>query len=326
MLTNYIIYSLSALAGALLTAVFLRFLIPVLASKKMGQKILDIGPRWHKSKEGTPTMGGIAFIAVFAVAAVSVWSIFFRDSEGSGAFLASVVYSILCGLIGVSDDICKLRKSQNEGLSATQKYLLQLAISALYIIALKRLGAVSEYIYIPFVKLHMNFGLLFYPFMLILLSGFNNAVNLTDGIDGLCSSVTAVVSLGFFAIGVRTEEPLLSLFSVLLFGVLLGFLAYNLHPARIFMGDTGSLFLGGAVCSLALLADSPLILLIIGAVYLIEAISVIIQVLYYKLTGKRFFKMAPIHHHLERCGWGENKITLVFSAVTLVLSVTAMFS
>ncbi len=322
----FFVYPIASLVCGVLTAVFLKFLIPVLKSKKMGQKILDIGPRWHKDKEGTPTMGGIAFIFVFCAVALTVWAVFFRQSEKSYVFLLSVAYSVLCGLIGVSDDICKLKKSQNEGLSATQKLMLQLAVSAMYIVAVRRLGHISEYIYIPFLNIYVDFGWLYYPFMLLWTSGFNNAVNLTDGVDGLCASVTAAVAVGFFAVGARTESDEICLFSAVLFGTMLGFLFYNLHPAKVFMGDTGSLFLGGAVTSLAVLYESPLILFILGTVYLIEAVSVIIQVLYFKLTGKRFFKMAPIHHHLERSGWSENKIVAWFAFLTLILCIPAIFS
>ncbi len=325
MQTNITVLPFCSIISAVSTAIILKFLIPILKSKKMGQKILDIGPRWHKDKEGTPTMGGIAFIFTTVVISLVFWAIFFRGSELSVSFLLSLGYCTACGLIGVSDDLCKLKKSQNEGLTATQKYLLQLITASLYLILMKRSECISETIFVPIFNRYIDLGFWYYPLFLLILSGFNNAVNLTDGLDGLCASVTSVVSLGFLALALYADNSLSALLCAAVFGALLGFLFYNFHPAKVFMGDTGSLFLGGAVSAMALMSENPLILFAFGAVYVLEAASVIIQVMYFKLTGKRFFKMAPFHHHLEKCGWGEVKITLVSSAITFIISVVCVF-
>ncbi len=317
---------LCAAISAAATTLILKFLIPILKSKKMGQKILDIGPRWHKDKEGTPTMGGIAFIISAVVVSIFFWVIFFRKSDFSACFLLSLAYCTVCGFIGIGDDLCKLKKSQNEGLSATQKYLLQLVSASLYLILLRRLGCISEMLFIPILNRYIDLGFWYYPLFLLILSGFNNAVNLTDGLDGLCASVTAAVSITFCALAIYSENSLFSLFCASIFGAMLGFLFYNFHPAKVFMGDTGSLFLGGAISSMAIMSENPLILFAIGAVYVIEAASVIIQVGYYKLTGKRFFKMAPFHHHLEKCGWGEVKITVIASLLTLIIGALCLFA
>ncbi len=312
---------MAALASMALTTVLLWVLIPILRRKKMGQKILNIGPSWHKEKEGTPTMGGLCFI-LSACVICSLFSILFLHSYNEIiSIVTAVVYSVLCGLIGITDDVCKLTKKQNEGLSASQKYLLQLAASAVFLIAAKRFGIISETISLPFTDKALSLGAWYYPLALLFLSGFNNAVNLTDGIDGLCASVTASVMIAFCARAIYLQKEGESLFSTVIFGAMLGFLVFNLHPAKVFMGDTGSLFLGGAVSASAIISNDPLILFLIGIVYLIEAASVIIQVLYFKLTGKRFFKMAPFHHHLEKSGWSENKIAL--SAVILTLLASA---
>ncbi len=292
----------------------------------MGQKILDIGPRWHKDKEGTPTMGGIAFIFSAVAVSFAFWAIFFRRAEFSVSLLLSLGYCTICGLIGISDDLCKLKKRQNEGLTATQKYLLQLISAALYLILMRRTGCVSETLFIPIFNRYINLGFWYYPLFLLILSGFNNAVNLTDGLDGLCASVTSIVSLAFCALAIYSENTVFALFCVSVFGAMLGFLFYNLHPAKVFMGDTGSLFLGGAVSAMAIMSENPLLLFGIGLVYVIEAGSVIMQVLYFKLTGKRLFKMAPFHHHLEKCGWGEVKITALFSLITLIIGAICVFA
>ncbi len=326
MYSNLTVLPLCAVICASLTTLILKFLIPVLKSKKMGQKILDIGPRWHKDKEGTPTMGGVSFIFVSVVISIVLWAVFFKENELSVGFLLSLGYCTACGLIGVSDDICKLKKSQNEGLTATQKYLLQLVSSAIYLVLMKRLDVISETLFIPIFNRYIDLGFWYYPLFLLILSGFNNAVNLTDGIDGLCASVTSIVCVIFCALALYSENALLSLFCTSVFGTMLGFLFYNFHPAKVFMGDTGSLFLGGAVSAMAIMSENPLILFAVGLIYVLEAASVIIQVLYYKLTKKRLFKMAPFHHHLEKSGWGEVKITLSASVITLIIGLICVLA
>jgi phospho-N-acetylmuramoyl-pentapeptide-transferase len=316
-----------------LTAVISHKLIPVLKSKKMGQKILEIGPRWHKSKEGTPTMGGIAFIvatvivAVLACIAAALWG----DIKTVLPFVYVLLYGVLNGLIGVVDDSAKLRKKQNEGLTARQKYLLQLGAAALFLILMSLTGIINTTLYIPFIGVTWDLGFFYYVIALLLLTGMVNSVNLTDGIDGLASGITLVVGIffsvvAFFAIQAAPFAPALSLIGATLIGGTLGFLVYNFYPARVFMGDTGSLYLGGMVVGAAFLLGNPLIVVVCGIVYICETASVMLQVAYFKMThGKRLFRMAPIHHHFEQCGWSEVKIVSVFTAVTALACLAAWF-
>ena len=317
----------------ILTAAISHKLIPILKSKKMGQKILEIGPRWHKSKEGTPTMGGIAFIAatVIVAALACIASAVWGDIESVLPFLYVLLYGVLNGLIGVIDDSAKLRKKQNEGLTARQKYLLQLVAAAVFLILLSVTGIVDTTLYIPFAGVTWKLGFFYYVIALLLLTGMVNSVNLTDGIDGLASGVTLVVGIflsaaAFFAAQAASVAPALSLIGATLIGGTLGFLVYNFYPARVFMGDTGSLYLGGMVVGAAFLLGNPLIVVVCGIVYICETASVMLQVTYFKLThGKRLFRMAPIHHHFEQCGWSEIKIVSVFTAVTAVACLAAWF-
>ena len=316
-----------------LTAAISHKLIPVLKSKKMGQKILEIGPRWHKSKEGTPTMGGIAFIAATVVVAVlaCIASALWGDIESVLPFVYVLLYGVLNGLIGVIDDSAKLRKKQNEGLTARQKYLLQLVAAALFLILMSVTGIVDTTLYIPFVGVTWDLGFFYYVIALLLLTGMVNSINLTDGIDGLASGVTLVVGIffaavAFFASQAASVAPALSLIGATLIGGTLGFLVYNFYPARVFMGDTGSLYLGGMVVGASFLLGNPLIVVVCGIVYICETASVMLQVTYFKLThGKRLFRMAPIHHHFEQCGWSEVKIVSVFTAVTALAGLVAWF-
>ncbi len=316
----------------ILTVCILRPLIPFLKSKKMGQKILEIGPRWHKNKEGTPMMGGLSFIGASVIVLLSALIFMALGSEMTTLLPAALVvgYGVLNALIGFIDDSAKLRKKQNEGLTARQKYLLQLAAAALFLILLHLTGVISTELYIPFAGKTWDLGVFYYIIALLLLTGIVNSVNLTDGIDGLSSSVTLVVGMFFcaaaFFSGNVANTNAVALIGALLIGGTLGFLVYNFYPARIFMGDTGSLFLGGMVVGCAFIAGNPLIIVVCGIIYICEAASVILQVGYFKLThGKRLFKMAPIHHHFEKCGWNEVKIVAVFSAVTALFCAAAWF-
>ncbi len=334
---DVILYIATAIVAFAATAVISHFLIPVLASRKMGQKILEIGPRWHKSKEGTPTMGGITFLAVTAVVGIAV-SIYLSVRYGmltASPYIMTIALGLASGLIGIIDDSAKLRKAQNEGLTAPQKFLLQLLLAGLYLLGMSFLGRLSLEVVIPYFGVTVDFGahialrVVYYVCALLLIVGIMNAVNLTDGIDGLASSITAVVAL-FFGIAafLAAESVNIPLYfvSALVLGLCAGFLVYNFYPARVFMGDTGSLFLGGMVVGCAFLINNPLIVVVCGFVYICETASVMLQVGYFKLThGKRLFKMAPIHHHFEKCGWSEIKIVSVFSIVTVVLCVAAWF-
>lgn len=304
------------------TAVLARFLIPVLKSLKIGQKIREIGPRWHKSKEGTPMMGGIFFI--IPITLVMLIYAFLRmgfSTEGI-RFLFSVVFALCCGAIGFADDAIKIFKKQNEGLRPAEKFLLQIIAAALYLFAMGKWGSLSTSLYIPFVGATLEIGKFYYIIALILIVGVMNSVNLTDGVDGLASCVTAVVSAFFaiYSISVNNEGAFYLAGAV--FGGCFGFLVYNFHPAKIFMGDTGSLYLGGAVCAMAFMLNNPLIIVSAGLIYILEAVSVILQVSYFKIThGKRLFKMSPLHHHFEQCGWSENKIVAVFTLITIVMCI-----
>lgn len=313
-----IIYFGTVLAVFAITAVILHFLIPVLASKKMGQKILEIGPRWHKNKEGTPTMGGLSFIIAAAAVgiAVCVYITVRRGFSAAAPLIMTLAMALASGLVGIIDDRAKLAKKQNEGLTAPQKFLLQVAVAALYLVGMRLCGYTTE-MYIPFVGRSIELGVFYYPTALILICGIMNSVNLTDGIDGLASSVTFVVSVFFASCAIVAGNTELSAAAGIMTGAVLGFLLYNFYPARVFMGDTGSLFLGGLVVGCAFLMKNPLIVIVCGAVYIAETASVMLQVGYFKLThGKRLFKMAPIHHHFEQCGWSETVIVAVFSSVT----------
>lgn len=311
--------AICAVIGFLVSALAGPIFIPILHKLKFGQQIREEGPKWHQSKSGTPTMGGMIFI--LAVAVVS--AIFVRDLKG--LFVAG--FSLACGLIGFADDYIKVVKKRNLGLSAMWKIILMLAVSSAFVIAGLELGIIQTTLWIPFTHIYLDLSYYISILLVFMMIGFINAVNLTDGVDGLAGSVTFVVSLFFTLVSMVFLSEGMTLFSAGLCGALCGFLIFNLHPAKVFMGDTGSLFLGGAVASLAILNDMPLILLIVGIIYLMEALSVMMQVTYFKLTkGKRIFKMTPIHHHFEMSGFSENKIVLWFSAITLLGCVIAFLS
>ena len=310
----------------LVTWLILRKLIPVLKSRKIGQKIYDIGPRWHKGKEGTPIMGGLGFIiaTVIGIAVISgVYIYYGRAMELLGVWM-TLALALLNGLIGFFDDYTKLIKKQNQGFLAWQKLLLQLLVSAAYLWAMSACGFIDTALEIPYFDIELELGIFYYFFAILFISGMVNSVNLTDGIDGLCSSVSAVVGAFFAVVAFIWLIPELAIFPATIIGGTIGFLMYNFYPAKIFMGDTGSLYLGGAVVGMAFLINEPLIIMVAGIIYLVEVASVILQVGYFKIThGKRIFKMAPIHHHFEKCGWSEVKIVGVFTLITAIACVLA---
>ena len=312
----------------LVTWLILRKLIPYLKSKKIGQKIYDIGPRWHKGKEGTPIMGGLGFIiaTLLGLAVITgVYIYFGRASELLGVWL-TLALALLNGLIGFFDDYTKLIKKQNQGFLAWQKLLLQIIVATAYLWAMSACGFIDTALEIPYFDIEIELGIFYYFLAVLFIAGMVNSVNLTDGIDGLCSSVSAVVGAFFAVVAFIMLRPELSIFPATVIGGTVGFLMYNFYPAKIFMGDTGSLYLGGAVVGMAFLINEPLIILLAGIIYLVEVASVILQVGYFKLThGKRIFKMAPIHHHFEKCGWSEVKIVGVFTLITAVACVIAYF-
>ena len=326
---------ISAVVAFLVTALLGYLVIPFLKKLKYGQTILDEGPNWHKDKQGTPTMGGIMIIAgVIVSIAVSYGysSLAGRQLSyqlGNSLYLtktiAGIAFALCMAGIGFADDYIKVVKKRNLGLTARQKTFFQLIVSAGYLTALC-VGGMNSII-LPFfgeVNIISGWGLLFWPIALMFVYGFTNAVNLTDGIDGLASSVTLVVACCFMlASGFVINAPVNAMASALA-GACVGFICWNSKPAKVFMGDTGSMFLGGMVVALSFSIGRPVMLIFAGIVYLFEALSDIIQVAYYKKTKKRIFKMAPLHHHFEMCGWSEQKIVLVFSLVTFVGSFIAL--
>ena len=310
------------LVSAALTGAIGYFLLPVLRALKAGQSIREVGPTWHNSKAGTPMMGGLMFIiSAIICLAVSLFSI-----DDYTVFYV-LILALCFGSIGFLDDFFKLKFKRNLGLTSLQKAMLQMAVSALYLYLLYKQGVMSCDLYIPFINVTFSVHPLVYIFFaMFVMVGCVNAVNLTDGVDGLCGSVTIPVMVFFTAAAMLRQKFDLALLPACLTGGLVAYLFYNWHPAKVFMGDTGSLFLGGVVCALAFALDMPLILILIGLVYIAETLSVIMQVSYFKLThGKRIFKMTPIHHHFEMSGWKEEKIVLVFTAVTVVMCILAWF-
>lgn len=329
MKTFSITFAVVTVAILLLTVLAERILIPILRSRKMGQRILDIGPRWHKSKEGTPTMGGIGFI----LPSLLVMAGFFilQGVKGSAAtyipLALTVAYAVANGAVGYVDDYCKLIKKQNEGLTPWQKLILQAVLALAYLIIMRYTGNLQTAIPLPFTDATLELSWGFYPLAMLVLLGVVNGGNITDGIDGLASSITLVMGI-FLAIlsFVRLHEQL-SMVSAILIGASLGFLVYNYNPARVFMGDTGSLFFGALAIGCAFMVGDPILGLIITAVFILEMLSSFLQVAYFRLTkGKRLFKMAPIHHHFEKCGWSERTIVAVFSAVELLFCLVAWFA
>ncbi|MCL2088264.1 MAG: phospho-N-acetylmuramoyl-pentapeptide-transferase [Oscillospiraceae bacterium] len=329
--------TVSAIAGFaafVVTALSGRFLIPMLRRLKFGQTILDIGPAWHKKKQGTPTMGGIMFaigIAAAVFAGYFAMVVLFPDTAAEITFVekvrlfAGLGLAFQFGFVGFLDDYIKVVKKRNLGLSARQKTLMQLVISVAYVLTLYFAGETSTIVDIPFFG-QADFGFIYYPLVIIGMYGFVNAVNLTDGVDGLCGSVTFAAALVFIAVMNITGYAGMNIYAVALAGGCLGFLMWNFYPAKVFMGDTGSMFLGGAVISLAFGSGMPMILLFAGIIYIAEALSVVLQVISFKSTGKRIFKMSPIHHHFEMLGWSEIKIVVTFTAITAAFGAVGVLS
>ena len=326
---NLYVFLICTLITITFTVLILVKLIPYLRSLKIGQKILDIGPNWHKTKEGTPTMCGVAFVIAGFIGIISVIAIFYKEFSLNDKLLIINVYTyaILNGLIGIIDDIAKIKKSKNEGLTPKAKFFLQSIVAILFLISLKLTVGIDTGIYMPFFNVTLEIGSMYYVLCYFILCGVVNSVNLTDGIDGLASSIA--LTSGFFLFIVsftKSESIALTVISSLIIGATAGFLFFNSHPAKAFMGDTGSLFLGGLVVSSSFVLNNPLLVLVYGFVFIIEAASDILQVGYYKLSkGKRIFKMAPLHHHFEKSGFSEKKIVLLFSLTNVIFCILAYF-
>lgn len=332
--------SISCIAAAVIafavSAVLGKFLIPFLRKIKFGQTIKENGPVWHKSKQGTPNMGGFMFIigsVVGILVGLILLKVLWKEPLGLSAVNSVKLFgglgmALIFGFIGFLDDYIKDVKKRNLGLNAKQKLIMQFFTAVAYLLSVYLAGDTSTTVIFPFFG-QLDLGFFYYVIMILFILFLSNAVNLTDGIDGLAASVTFLVCisvlimsgvLGFLGIGVYASA---------LAGGLLGFLIYNFHPAKVFMGDTGSMFLGGSVLALGFGINLPVLILLFGIIYVVEAMSVVLQVISFQTTGKRIFKMSPIHHHFEMCGWSEGKIVGVFSLVTLVgciVSIIAVFN
>ena len=319
---------LAFLISLLFATAFGKYYIPWLRKQKAGQKIREDGPTWHQSKSGTPTMGGVIFILATAVGILTVG--FEGMLHGNYVHLSVFVFALVFGGIGFLDDWEKIKKKQNLGLTAKSKFMLQLAAALLFVVLMERFSITSTDVYVPFFNkfVHVN-KWLYFALSAFIIVGTVNAVNITDGIDGLATGTSIPVLLFFVTVAfyVGTEYLQAGIFASSLLGALIGFLFYNFNPAKVFMGDTGSLFLGGAIAALAFAYDMPLILITLGIVYIIETLSDIIQICYFKIThGKRIFRMAPFHHHLEMGGWSgkkwtEKELFVLFTMVSLVFAV-----
>lgn len=338
------IIAVSVIASFLIAAAIGPALIRYLKKMHFGQKILSYVPE-HAGKQNTPTMGGFMFIISITIVTIAVNLVIGNIHVQAFTVLA---LSLCYGVIGFLDDSTKIRKAENEGLTSGQKFALQLVLAVIFLSVLHMGGYLMPSLYIPFAGISLDIPWLIYVVLAaFIMVGCNNAVNLTDGLDGLAAGVTLPVAVYFIVIGAISNNLPVIIFASALAGGLAAFLIFNFNPAKVFMGDTGSLFLGGAVAGLAFACDQPLILVLVGFIYVVETLSDILQVMYYKATkkpvldengnpvrdqngnikmqGKRIFKKAPIHHHFQLCGWGEKKIVLIFAGITVLMCILAYF-
>ena len=303
----------TAMIGFLIVVILGPIFIPMLARFKFGQTVRDEGPQSHLAKNGTPTMGGVMMIVAILITGLT-------RAKISQGLIVGLICIVGFGFVGFLDDFIKIKMKRSLGLKAYQKIILQFAL-ALYIAYYQYSASPSAtQLVIPFTNHIINLGIWYIPFMMIFIIGTVNAVNLTDGLDGLASGVTLIVSCFFILFAVSISNSDVAILAAATAGACLGFLGFNSYPAKVFMGDTGSMALGGAVVAFATLTNSPLLIVIVGFIYLAEALSVMLQVTYFKLThGKRIFKMAPLHHHFEQCGWPEARVVFIFWIATVVL-------
>lgn len=304
----------TAIIGFLIVVILGPIFIPMLAKFKFGQTVRDDGPQTHLQKNGTPTMGGVIMIIAILITGLTRAKI---DKD----LLVGLICITGFGFVGFLDDFIKIKMKRSLGLKAYQKIILQFALALFVSYYQYSASPSATQIMIPFTDYIINLGPLYVPIMMFVIIGTVNAVNLTDGLDGLASGITLIVSIFFMLLAISVGNSDVAILAAATGGACLGFLGFNSYPAKVFMGDTGSMALGGAVVSFAVLTNSVLLIPIVGGIYFAEAISVIIQVTSFRLTGKRVFKMAPIHHHFEQCGWSEVKIVTVFSCVTTVLCI-----
>ena len=319
--SNFPIYAIAFIVTFAVTVISEHLLIPKLTASA-GQPIYQEGPKWHISKSGTPTMGGLAFLLSIAVTLIGagIYLMLKGETMGGLVLFLSLGYSALNSLVGILDDVKKLKRRHNEGLKPHEKIILQTMIAIIFLIL--RALTVKNDTTLSFSFGEIDLGVFYYPLALLILLGITNCANLTDGIDGLASGVSFAVGVSLFYISCALSYEVCFI-SCAIMGATVAFLVFNLHPAKIFMGDTGSLFLGALGAAAAFALDNPLVILFVGGIYVIEGISVILQVIWFKLTGKRIFKMSPIHHHFEKCGWSENRICIVAIIMTFLLSIPA---
>lgn len=323
------LYLLVSVIAFAITAALGKWMIPFLHKLKFGQTIREVGPSWHKNKQGTPTMGGLMFILGIAIAMIVCLPIAYSLGLEETVLLKAKTFAglgmaVAFGAIGFMDDYISILKKRNLGLTERQKLVLQFAVVAAYLASVAFAGGVTHTT-IPFVG-QVDLGWLYYPLAAVVIVGVVNAVNFTDGIDGLNTTVSFFAFLSLALCAGLLSMTGLSAMGLASAAACIGFLIWNWHPAKVFMGDTGSLFLGGAVCGMAFALDMPLILVLVGIIYIVETMSDIIQVLYFKAThGKRIFRMAPLHHHLEMGGWKETKVVFVFAGISLVFCILAFF-
>ena len=314
-----IAFTVSVIAGVIT--------IPQLKRLKVGQIERDDGPQSHLKKQGTPTMGGVIIIATMIIVIVGLYIYLNSINQGDTAhkLLPMLILTIGFGIVGFIDDFKKLVLKNTKGLKPMYKMFGLLLISVAFVIYLVYGLKIGTETYIPIAKTYVTLPIYFYiPFAILVILGTTNAINLTDGIDGLSSSVSALIITTLTIIGIQRFIPEIGFFGSAVIGATLGFLMFNLHPAKVFMGDTGSLLLGGVISGMALYLQMPLILLLIALIPVLETISVMMQVAYFKKTGKRIFKMAPLHHHFELSGWSENKVVIIFCLITLALCVLGL--
>ena len=321
----------AVLLASVITAVGGFWLLPMLRRLHFGQTILEIGPKWHQGKQGTPTMGGLMFIIGIPIAVVVAYLFMHASTVGDpmsaimrARMFYGLVLALLFGAIGFLDDYLKVVKKQNEGLTEKQKMALQILFGAVYLLLLHISGTQSTMVTIPYIGTY-DFGVFYYVFAMFAIIALSNAVNFTDGLDGLLSSVTLVLSIGYLIFCYLLGMGEMGIMAGALGGGCIGFLFWNHYPAKVFMGDTGSLFMSGMVIALAFGTGLPFFVVLFGIIYVIEIGSVVLQRCYFKLThGKRIFKMTPIHHHFELCGWSETKVVAVFSIITAMLCLVGL--
>lgn len=313
---SYAVTIVVAVVSFVISAAFGLILIPYLKKLKAGAHILEIGPAWQKSKEGTPLMGGFMFILSTVIATV-IGCLILKERSDCINLIVSMVTCLLFMAIGFVDDYIKVVKKRNQGFNIKAKSICQAFVVVAYLLAYRFLLGGDEMIFFPWIG-NVNFGIFYYIIMAVAIYFVVNSVNFTDGVDGLCGSVTVVYSAAFVIIFGILRYAEMGVFSTALAGGVLGFLVWNLHPAKVFMGDTGSMFLGGAVVVMGMEAGLELLIPLVGIIYIIEGLSDVIQIASFKIRKKRVFKMAPIHHHFEMSGWSEYKIVIIFSLVTFI--------